>query len=474
LEHFLDSFLGGIEMILTETRMMTSQEDFHPLPHDQVEGESAPTNGRFEQSKLQQLAREVQDIAGLYNIAVAAGSSLNLEEIIWAIYKESGRVLDTTNFAITLYDAHSDLLNFALVFDRGRKAGALSIPRAAYQSLTTQVLDTQAPLLINDLLTVGPLLAVRQPPRSKERQMRSWLGVPIVNPVRPEEGVQGVIATWRYRPDAFTDRELGLLSAIGTQAAIALRNSGLYQSVLAEKERVIEAQEQARRALARDLHDGPTQVVSAILMHLDYCQQLLERQPDRLADELRIAKDLTRQAVDEIRTLLFELRPLVLETEGLVAAVRVFLKRRQRDAEGTTQLSLKVRSLDSTGELLLPEEKIEAALFAIAQEAVNNALKHAEARNIVVELGETPTEIYVKVNDDGNGFDVAAAKDQSARQGSLGMVNLRERAELIGGQLQLHSEPGQGTEVMVRVPKAEEERKKRRGATGPLRATRER
>lgn len=460
-------------MMLVERTTMMSQEDVYPLPLGQAEGDPTPANGRLEQSKLQRLAREAQDIAGLYNIAVAAGSSLKVDEIIWAIYKESGRVIETANFAITLYDTHSDLLNFALVFDRGRKAGALSIPRAAYQSLTTQVLDTQSPVLINDLRKADPLLAVRQP-RSEGRQMRSWLGVPIVNPVRPEEGVQGVIATWSYRPNAFTDRELGLLSAIATQAAMALRNAALYQTVLAEKERAIEAQEQARRALARDLHDGPTQVVSALSMHLDFCQQLLERKPEQLAGELRLAKELARQAVDEIRTLLFELRPLILETEGLIPAVRVFLKRRQRDVAGTARLSLNIHPLDQNDAISEMEDKVELALFAITQEAVNNALKHAQAANIVVEVGETPSEIFVAVSDDGNGFDVAAAREQSLKRGSLGMVNLRERAELIGGELTLQSKPGRGTRVAIRVPKSREERQKRRGATGPLRLRNER
>jgi signal transduction histidine kinase len=188
-----------------------------------------------------------------------------------------------------------------------------------------------------------------------------------------------------------------------------------------------------------------------------------------LGEELAKAQDITRRTVDEIRTLLYELRPLVLETEGLVAAVRAFLKRRQKEIADRTEVSLSVRVFGPDGTFLIDEEKVKTALFAILQEAVNNAIKHAEAANIAVVLGETATDFYMMVSDDGQGFETQDVLIKSARQGSLGMINLHERAELIGANLRLKSRPGKGTRIVIRVPRAVEVRQKNRGSTGTLR-----
>jgi signal transduction histidine kinase len=419
-----------------------------------------------DKTKQERLTQELKEITTLYNIGVAVGSSLNLDEVIWTLYKESGRLLDTSNFAIVIHEAQTDTLNFALIFDQGRRCRPRSLKRTDNLGLVGRVLADQTPLLVNDLSENNP---VELSSMSVGSRLRSWLGIPIFNPVLPGEGIQGVIATWSSEPKAFTDHELWLLSAIGTQAAIALRNARLYESVLAERDRVIAAQEEARRALAHELHDGPTQLVSAISMRLDFCQMLLDKDPTQLAPEIAALKELTRQAIHQIRTLLFELRPLALERQGLQSAVELFLERRQEDVGSQPRLTLAVETAHPSGEISRQDEKVEAALFAIVQETINNALKHAQARHIVVHLKETTTTLYVTVADDGHGFDVAAVMGRYEQRGSLGMVNIQERADLIGAELRLESTPGRGTRVIVRVPKSEADRLRKRGSTGPLR-----
>jgi signal transduction histidine kinase len=333
-----------------------------------------------------------------------------------------------------------------------------------------RVLAQQTPLLSHDLAN-DELMGMA--PVSPKQRVRSWLGVPIFNPMLPGEGVQGVLVAWSYEPNTFNEHELWLLSAIGTQAAMAVRNARLYEATLAERDRVIEAQEEARRALADELHDWPTQLISAICMRLDFCRRLLEKYPSRLAKEIEATQELTRQAVHQIRTFLFELRPLALETQGLQSAVEMFLERRQEDVGDQPQLALKVETPHPSGEITRQEEKVEAALFAVVQETVNNALKHAQAKNIEVHLKETTTALYVMINDDGNGFDVGQVMSRYEQRGSLGMINIGERADLIGAELRLESAPGLGTQIIVRVPKAAAERMRKRGATGPLRLRRE-
>ncbi len=585
-----------------------------------------PNNSHIERAKVRRLTREVKEVTTLYNIGVAVGSSLSLEEVIWTLYKESGRLMDTSNFAIALYDDHTDTLNFTLVFDRGERIKPFSVKRSNAQGLTGHILTSQAPLLVGDMLENNPIETGSF--RSKEqihrvaRPVRSWLGVPILNPVLTNENAPGVIVTWSYEPNAFTDHDLWLLSAIGTQAAMAIRNAHLFEacqrramevaainevartlsstlhldqvlsrimkqvealleveagslfltdpptgdlvfqialdnktgqarpfrlpkgqglagevaltgrplmatnvdrhtrnvlgvplvlhdqiigvlevmnkkegpftrndlelltsiasfatiaienarlheSVLAERDRVIEAEEQVRRKLARDLHDGPTQLVSGMMMHLEFCQKALETDPSLLAEELPRMKDLAAQAVHQMRTTLFELRPLVLETQGLAPALQAFLERRQKEVQ-TTKLTLNLKSSQPDGQISRQEAEVEAAIFAIVQEAVNNALKHTRANNIMVHLKETPTAIYAIVIDDGQGFDLDQVMHRYQQRGSLGLVNIRERTELIGGELTLKSGPGRGTHIAIYVPKTKAERTKKRQTTGRL------
>jgi signal transduction histidine kinase len=188
-----------------------------------------------------------------------------------------------------------------------------------------------------------------------------------------------------------------------------------------------------------------------MLMRLDFTKKALTHDPSLVEEEIEQMIDLGQRASHQMRTLLFELRPLVLETQGLIPALDTFLTRLQKEEAGT-DLHLEISTERGDDQLTRRDSKDEAAIFAIIQEAVKNALKHAQADNIWVRLAEQAGELMAMVQDDGVGFDTAAMENGYEQRGSLGMVNIRERAELVGGHLTLRSAPGQGTEVMIRVP----------------------
>jgi signal transduction histidine kinase/class 3 adenylate cyclase len=243
---------------------------------------------------------------------------------------------------------------------------------------------------------------------------------------------------------------------------LTIENAHLRESVLAERDRVVEAVEEARKELARNLHDGPTQLVGAMVMQLEYCRLLLEKDPSKLAEAIIAAQELARHAVCEIRNLLFDLRPLVLETQGLEAALQILLDRRQKEVNEGTKLILKTKTVHANGAISRQDHEVEAAVFAIVQEAVSNALKHAQADNVIVQLEETRTGLCTIITDDGEGFALDEVMGDYGQRGSLGIVNIRERAELIGGELTLESAPGQGTRVTIYVPRVKDERMKTR------------
>jgi signal transduction histidine kinase len=217
-----------------------------------------------------------------------------------------------------------------------------------------------------------------------------------------------------------------------------------------EKEKIIDAEGEARKKLARDLHDGPTQSVAAIAMRLNYTKLLLKREPQKVKEELEKLETLARRTTKEIRTMLFTLRPVVLETQGLVAALEQYLKRLEEEAGLIAHLET-----PDLGDRL--DTEMEGVVFSVIDEAVTNAKKYAQARNIWVRLGFEDDLFVATVEDDGRGFDVAGVLDSYDQRGSLGLINMRERAELVEGTWTIESAIGQGTKVTLIVPLPEEE-----------------
>ncbi|HMR68190.1 MAG TPA: sensor histidine kinase, partial [Anaerolineae bacterium] len=267
--------------------------------------------------------------------------------------------------------------------------------------------------------------------------------------------------------------DANLLSSIASYAAIAIENARLYETLEEQHNRLIEAEQEARKCLARDLHDGPTQLIAAIQMNLDFVTKAIQNnRVDLLPSTLKEMQDLAMRASHQMRTLLFELRPLVLQSSGISAALKVFLERRQKDIQDTqpTKLHLNIETDQPNGEVSRLDEKVETMLFAIIQETVNNAIKHAQATSVTVSLKETAERLIATVTDDGVGFDVEATMREYATRGSLGMINLRERAEAVGGEFVMESTSASGTRVVIDVPKKKRDRdRNRRTNTGRLR-----
>lgn len=248
------------------------------------------------------------------------------------------------------------------------------------------------------------------------------------------------------RPNAFSDDHIELMTAIGTQSTLSLQNAVLYQNLLTEKEKIVEVEEDARKKLARDLHDGPTQSVAAIAMRANFIRRLIERQPQQAIDELWKVEDLARRTTKEIRHMLFTLRPLVLENQGLVAALRQLAEKMQDTYNRTVLVQT-----SSAVETYL-DTNAQGVLFYIIEEAVNNAHKHAQPEQIRVRLYQKDAMVVAEIEDDGIGFDLQAVEQDYDQRGSFGLVNMRERAGMVEGQLHIQSAKGKGTRITVLVP----------------------
>ena len=227
---------------------------------------------------------------------------------------------------------------------------------------------------------------------------------------------------------------------------IALNSAWIYAVLVREKERITDVQEEVRKKLARDLHDGPTQMMAAITMRMNFAQRLIDRDPASATKELIKLEDMARQTTKEIRHMLFTLRPLILETRGLVA--------------GLFQLADKMRDIHQQDVIVeadpMDTEDLDtvtqSVIFYIAEEAVNNARKHAEAEHTWIRLNRTNSQFILRVEDDGVGFNVGAVDADYAQRGSLGIVSMRERSVLVNGSLHIESAEGEGTRVTLEVP----------------------
>jgi signal transduction histidine kinase len=213
--------------------------------------------------------------------------------------------------------------------------------------------------------------------------------------------------------------------------------------------KVISAQEEERKRIARELHDESAQALAALLVELQAMDEALPSSAREAKRSLARVKSQTTKALTDMRQIILDLRPSVLDELGLVAAVRWYARTRLDSTRVTVSVDVGGRQKRLPG-------SVETAMFRIAQEAINNVVKHAEARSVRVQLEFTDDIISLLVKDDGRGFDVKAvtrAEDGTAR---LGLAGMTERATLLGGIAAIESEPGRGTQIRVEIPTVEE------------------
>jgi two-component system sensor histidine kinase DegS len=206
--------------------------------------------------------------------------------------------------------------------------------------------------------------------------------------------------------------------------------------------KIIEAQEEERKRLSREIHDGPAQMLANVIMRSDLVERVFrEEGPDQAISEMHSFKIMVRSALYEVRRIIYDLRPMALDDLGLVPTLRKYLQTIEEYHNHS-----KIEFVNIGPERRLPT-KHEVALFRLIQESVQNALKHANACEIKVRLEMTKNEINVLIKDNGVGFDVSQKKPDS-----FGMIGMRERVELLDGEITFDSKIGRGTAVAISVP----------------------
>ncbi|KAB8144345.1 GAF domain-containing sensor histidine kinase [Chloroflexia bacterium SDU3-3] len=396
-----------------------------------------------EADKLAMLHRAEQDLRELhllYDVSQSLAANLDLPSLMEEIKRRAPEVIGAERISIMLVDEqqHELVLEASDLGPNETRDFRIPLDKGIAGWVATNGIGQ----IVND---------VEQDPRwfdgislATDYITKSMLCVPM----KRGERVVGVIQILNKRSGGpFTDQDLRLMNTLASQAAVAVENAQLVRSLKEERDRLLSKEAEVRTAIARDLHDGPTQSVAAIAMNIEFIKRLLRAMPERVPQELDILSELVQKTANDIRTLLFELRPLGLETQGLLATLQQYAAR-FRDPNG-----MQVRLEAPANIPRLPIE-IEGAIFIIVQEAVNNARKHAKSPEVVIYLYQEEDNLVASVRDRGKGFNVAQVEATYTSRGSLGLLNMRERAALIGGECRIRSVEGEGTTIELRVPLA--------------------
>ncbi len=384
------------------------------------------------------LEREVQRLRSLLVMTANLNATLNYERVLDMTLDLANSALDSSNDSRSV----SALLLFAN--DQLYVASA----RGLSQPDMRVTLPGQHGVLGESLSTLKTGVCQNPSNDPELKRFVAWHNMPLVLCIPLVVGLEiyGVLVFGHSERSFFSPDRVEVLEAIAHQAMIALQNARLYRDLEQEKERIGEIQEDARRKLARDLHDGPTQSIGAIAMRVNFARRLVQRDPEKAAEELFKIEELARRTTKEIRQMLFTLRPLVLESEGLVPALRQLAEKFHENHDQNVIIEAKD---DVVKDMELGKQGV---IFFIVEEALSNARKHAQAKHIWVRLKRRGSLLNLEIQDDGVGFDVESVQSNYEQRGSLGMVNLYERAELVNGILKIDSQRGHGTRIQVSIP----------------------
>lgn len=353
---------------------------------------------------------------------LAVTRHLSVREVLQVIVRSAQRLLDARYAALGVPDEDGSFAEFVAEGLTDKQWDAIG-PLPRQHGMLGAMLRDGAPVRLPDL---------REDPRFEwwpkaHPVMKDFLGAPI----RDGEEVLGIIFLANKRsPDGFTEADQDLLTLFAAHAAIALTNARLY-----ERGRELAMLEERNR-MARELHDAVTQKLFSLRLTAQSAAVLLPNAPDQAAAELERVQRLAGEALAELRAVIVELRPAELDRHGLAETLgkHVRLLDRLQPASVTFE----------GGELPPLESAVEVAVLRVAQEALHNALRHADAGHVEVRLADEGGKLVLTVRDDGKGFEQAESR-------GLGLVSMRDRAESVGGVMTVASVRDEGTTVRVEV-----------------------
>jgi signal transduction histidine kinase len=369
----------------------------------------------------------LDEVVGLQTVGTILLQEHDFDHLLAAICLQLQRLTNAEGAGLLLPTADSQSLELRAAV--GPPAVGMQGTKVPFEgTFSAEAIRTNRTVRSDDVVRDARRWGWHPPPKG----LRTVLAVPM----RTRQGPLGSIAlTNKQGPAGFNDRDAELATLFAQQAAVAIENARLYDEARGK------AALEERQKLARELHDSVSQVLYGIALNASAADELFEPAPERSRGLLRDVLRLADAGLAELRALIFELRPESLDREGLTGALE------KQAAAVQARHGVNV-NLQVAGEPDLPLATKEM-LYRVAQEALHNAAKHARARTLDLVLELEPSEVTLRVVDDGRGFDPSAEYP-----GHLGLQSMRERASAAGGRLEIESTLGEGTRLSAHIPLA--------------------
>jgi len=362
--------------------------------------------------------RQERLIVSLEEITEAISSTKSIPDILSTVVDEAKRLIDTDKAVLCLFDDTSDgpEIDEHTVFVRGRR-------------------DQYPEVWWRERLADVSRSAIEQHMPMVSMSDGAWI---MAVPVKTKGRGIGVLAVMNPRSRKFTQDQVSLLAILGALAGSAIENARLS----AEAHYALLSDDRAR--IAQEMHDGLSQSLFSVSLELDVCRKRVRVDPEEVERRLEHLQGVLHRSLAELRRYIYDLRPIRLSTLGLAGAIN------QRVIEMAEARGLSVRVYTEGTERPVPPG-VEVCLYRVAQEAVSNIAKHARADHVVVVLQYRPSCLRLVVEDDGTGFDVAAAEERGAQDEGIGLRSMRDRVESQGGTFAVVSGE-RGSTVQVEVP----------------------
>lgn len=413
----------------------------------------------------EEISRRVRELKAANTAITAISSALDLSSVLQNIADSARELVQSQYAALGVSDDQGRIVQF-ITSGISKEQRAMIGPLPQGHGLLKVLIKDATPLRISNIGDDERKhgFPTNHPP------MTSLLGVPIVFQGKP---VGDLYLTNKIGAETFSQEDQDLLMLLANHAAVAIENARLYEETstsrdrlqawseeleakVAERTREIEryskelttrvlgAQEEERKRLARELHDDTAQSLSTLLINLDLLEPFVPADGTQLHAGLDRIRDLTKRTLDNVRALSHDLRPTILDDFGLVAALRWYID----EYEDTFGVHVDAH-IESPPEPLTSD--VELALFRIAQEALTNSGKYAHATGARLALAFPDSHAVLTIADNGKGFDRQSISGPTKR-GGLGLYGMQERADLLGATLDIATMPGEGTRITVTVP----------------------
>ncbi len=393
-----------------------------------------------------EIQRRAKELTTLNKAGQALTSTLELNQVLEQMLVEVNTLLEAETASVLLHNSTSNKLVFvAVATPEFRTLIGTHLPLKAgiagwvmQEKRSTLIDDAQRdPRFYNHIDTITGLTT------------RSLITAPLL----VKEKAIGVVEVINKVNGVFSQRELEILEALANSAAIAIENARLFEQVQAGHEQlrqlarqVVSAQEDERQRLSRELHDEAGQALTALKIQLELMQATLPAETETIYANLARAVDLTDTTMEQLHMLARDLRPPALDTVGLNPTLEGLCREFARN----TQLEVKYKSVQGIESILLPAS-VNICLYRILQECLTNIAKHAQATQVRVKLNYRAGTVSLSIADDGQGFDPQAVQRTLDKFDNMGILGMQERLELLGGSLEIKSQPGQGARLVARI-----------------------